>query len=105
METPSEEEASAMLIELEVYSLFCGGGGLAQGAKSLFKNTLNKSLSSPRIGHRLFTKNRKNGTWNTGKFRFGWSGRNGQDTYKLMFRYKEKHIPTGINTKRPPPKR
>ncbi len=63
------------------------------------------SLSSPRIGHRLFTKNRKNGTWNTGKFRFGWSGRNGQDTYKLMFRYKEKYIPTGINTKHPPPKR
>ncbi len=40
MEAPSEEEASAMLIELEVYSLFCGGGGLTQGAKHLFKHSL-----------------------------------------------------------------
>ncbi len=57
------------------------------------KNWLYKSLESPRIGHRLFAANRKNGSWNTGKFRFGWSGKNGSDVYSLMVRYKGSHYP------------
>ena len=58
-----------------------------------YRSLLFKSLESQRIGHRLFTVSRKNGSWNTGKIRFGWSGKNGSDVYSLMIRYKDIHIP------------
>ncbi|MBK8308573.1 MAG: hypothetical protein IPL00_16130 [Gammaproteobacteria bacterium] len=49
------------------------------------------SLSGRLIGHRQFTLSRQNGIWNSGKFRFGWSGKNGSNQYDLMFRYKNSH--------------
>ncbi len=76
---------------------FIGAGGVKFGANA-FTKWLPSTLGNSKIGHRLFTATRKNGTWNTGKFRFGWSGKNGSDTYKLMFRYKKTHIPSGIKT-------
>ena len=61
--------------------LYGGGYAVLRGGRWLYN-----SLSSPRIGHRVFTKTRQNGTWNSGEHRFGWSGRNGSDTYYLQFR-------------------
>ncbi len=58
------------------------------------------SLGSSKIGHRMFTLSRKNGSWNIGKHRFGWSGKNGSDVYQIMYRYKKHHIPSGIKIRR-----
>ena len=79
------------------------GGASFKFGFNIAGGLLSNSLGGTRIGHRLFTANRKNGIWNTGKFRFGWSGRNGSDIYQLMFRYKQHHIPTGIRTTRSHP--
>ena len=81
---------------IELYSqgnvLGNGVSTVAASESAVAKNAprlLNNSLSSPGIGHRLFTSNRKNGTWNTGKTRFGWSGKNGSDEYSLILRHKK----------------
>ena len=51
----------------------------------------------------MFTLSRKNGSWNIGKHRFGWSGKNGSDVYQIMYRYKKTHIPSGIKIRRSHP--
>lgn len=61
-------------------------GSVATGGAVWTRAVGAKSLASPRIGHRGFTSNRKNGTWNTGKHRFGWSGSVGSNRYELMYR-------------------
>ncbi len=86
-------------VAIEGAATLAGGYGLYRGGVKLLYN----SLSSPRIGHRLFTETRKNGIWNTGKHRCGWSGRNGSNEYKLMYRYKKTHVPTGIKIQRSHP--
>ena len=97
---PTWENFGEYVADVGPYFIGGGSGGLViSGGRAL----LYRALSSPRIGHRLFTATRKNGVWNTGKLRFGWSGKNGSDVYHLMFRYKQHHIPTGIRITRPHP--
>ncbi|GIU51200.1 hypothetical protein TUM4438_40000 [Shewanella sairae] len=91
------EESGGMA--LEGAATLAGGYGVYRGGAKLLYN----SLSSPRVGHRLFTETRKNGSWNTGKHRFGWSGKNGSNEYKFMYRYKKTHVPTGIKIQRSHP--
>ncbi|MGO2372148.1 MAG: hypothetical protein ACTH5C_07285 [Pseudoalteromonas prydzensis] len=84
-------------------SCYLIGGGSVKFGWGALKSWVTGTLGGPRVGHRLFTETRKNGTWNTGMHRFGWSGKNGSDTYQFMYRYKEHHIPTGIKTTRAHP--
>lgn len=68
------------------------GGGIALKTGKML---LVKSLANSKIGHPAF-RNGVRGTWNTGARRFGWSGRNGSDTYYLQFRNggaRSRHIP------------
>jgi RHS repeat-associated protein len=73
------------------------GAGSIKFGLEVIKGGVRASLGGSKFGHRAFTESRKNGSWNIGKHRIGWSGSNGSDVYKFMYRYKQHHYSSGIS--------